>query len=76
MQKFKVGDKVMRLRNNVKGTVIEVWEGSDKWPGRCRIKWNDNRPRTWISFKDLTVTENATNSSDEKIVSKNVCNEL
>jgi hypothetical protein len=48
-----IGSKVAYTdsRTSRKGTVIEVNEQTH----RARIKWDDNRPRTWIAIRFLTV---------------------
>lgn len=58
---ISVGDRVsyQDSRSVRKGTVIEV---NYDWPGvrsgasskRARVKWDDNRPRTWIRVIALT----------------------
>jgi hypothetical protein len=57
-----VGTKVKRISNGATGEVFETNEaelatlsdyGKKLWKPRRRIKWDGNRPRTWIAVTDL-----------------------
>jgi hypothetical protein len=57
-----VGTRVKRISNGATGEVFETNEaelatlsdyGKKLWKPRRRIKWDGNRPRTWIAVKDL-----------------------
>lgn len=57
-----VGTRIKRISNGITGEVIETNEaeltklsdiGKKRWKPRRRIKWDDRRPRTWISVTDL-----------------------
>lgn len=60
-----VGTKIRRLSDSCTGEVIETNEeefaklsdyGKIKWKPRRRIKWDHNKPRTWIAVTDLIAT--------------------